>query len=177
MTQALFKPLPLSWDVVWVSLQAPSRSRFLVSYSPPPLGISLTGIQTRHDGDLSLWYWSAQPGSLVWSSKPSLFREELWSSTVPPTCGPSWTVSPSLLLISMCIFLFIFTWETSFLLVSTLFSEIVFVNVVITWVCPWEEASPGSSYSTIFSQTFLAVSSLCLEDSSVIWQVVVLPSF
>ena len=133
------------------------KGRFSISYCPPALpDISPARFQSQTLCGLISLVQVPGAGQPTWSSEPSLLRRtsEAVMSLLPVGCstadvGSGQTASPPLLSISTWLFLFIFSCGKSFLLVFRSFSEIVSLNVVAIWVCPWQEASPGSSYSAI----------------------------
>lgn len=61
--------------------------------------------------------------------------------------GPDQTTSVPLLLITMCHHLYILGCRNFVQLVFRSFSVMVALYLVVVLVCPWQEVSPGSTYS------------------------------
>ena len=68
----------------------------------------------------------------------------------PPRVYLDYTPSPHLLPILLWFLLYIFSYRP-FLLFFPSFSSVVALQVFVIFVCPWEELSSGSSYSTILA--------------------------
>ena len=154
-------------------LCTPYKTEGAVSYSPLALlDVSPAVYQSQRYGGSSSPCSYPRLGSPLWGLELPLLR----GCDIPPTCGfqcwgvcPSQIMCPPLLPVSVWLFLFIFSCGKSFLLVFGSFSEIVSLCVVVIFVCPWEETSPGSSYSTILShgsslQSFYSQNGMLLES-------------